>query len=78
MTRPSEGTEPLPLERRGSDMVLCMVLYRIPSLLGGTRGFAIACYALHCAVTSTTSLTCCVVASGPKVSTVHLTVPTRT
>lgn len=44
----------------------------------GTQGFASACCPPHCAMMSTASLTCCVVAAGPKVSTVHLTVSIRT
>lgn len=70
MARPREGTEPLPLERQGLWMALCMGISPHPQPFGELKGLPFACDPLNWAMMSTISLTCCVVALRPKVSTV--------
>lgn len=71
VARPSGGTEPLPLERRGLWMVLGMVIIPHPQTFGDSRVCPCMLPTSLCSDVHRFSHLLCAVA-GPKVPTVHL------
>lgn len=78
VARPSKGTEPLPIGSQGRRDGLVRVPLGPRPGEGAPWGLPLQAVRLNCAGLPMASLTCCVVAAGPKVSALHLPVSTRT